>query len=35
MSAVGWLRMNNKYDFGLANRFTQHEFLKFFITEDN
>ena len=31
MSSFDWLRMNNKYDFRLASRFAQREFLKFFI----
>ena len=35
MSAFDWFRVNNKYDFRLANRFAQHEFFKFFITKDN
>ena len=35
MSAFYWFRINNKFDFGVANRFTQREFFKFFITKDN
>ena len=35
MSAFDWLKINNKYDFQLANRFAQREFFKFFITKDN
>ena len=35
MSAFDWLRINNKYDFRLANRFAEREFFKFFITKDN
>ena len=35
MSAFDWLRMNNKYDFRLSNRFSQREFFKLFITKDN
>ena len=31
MSAFDWLKINNKSDFRLANRFAQREFLKFFI----
>ena len=31
MSAFDWLRINNKSDFRLANRFALREFLKFFI----
>ena len=35
MSALDWLKINNKYDFQLDNRFAQRKFFKFFITEDN
>ena len=35
MSAFDWSRINNKYYFRLADRVTQHEFFKFFITNDN
>ena len=35
MSAFDWLRINNKYDFRLANRFAQHIFFKFFKTKNN
>ena len=35
MSAFDWVRINNKYDLQLANRFAQHEFFKSFITKDN
>ena len=35
MSAFDWLRINNKYDFGLTNSFPQREFFKFFITKDH
>ena len=31
MSAFDWLRINNKSNFRLTNRFAQREFLKFFI----
>ena len=31
-SACEWLRINNKYDFQLVNRFTHCEFFKFFLT---
>ena len=33
MSAFDWLRINNKCDFRLGNRFAQREFFKFFITK--
>ena len=32
MSAFDWVRINNKYNFPLANRFAQPEF---FITKDS
>ena len=35
MSAFYWLRINNKYDFQLANRFAQQKFFKFFVIKDN
>ena len=35
MSSFDWLRINNKYDFRLANRFAQREFFKLFIRKDN
>ena len=35
MSALDFLKINNKYDFRLANRFAQGEFFKFCITKDN
>ena len=35
MSTFDWFKINNKYDFQLANRFAQPEFSKFFITKDN
>ena len=35
MSVFDWLRINNKYDFRLADRFAQPEFIKFFITKDS
>ena len=33
MSTFHWLRINNKYDFQLTNRFAQRDFFKFFITK--
>ena len=35
MSAFDLFRINNKYDFRLANRSAQHEFFKFFIAKVN
>ena len=35
MSSFDWFRVNNKYDFWLANKLAQREFSKFFITKDN
>ena len=35
MYAFDWLKINNKCDFRLANRFAQWEFFKFFITKDD
>ena len=35
MSAFDWLRIDNRHDFRLANRFEQREFLKFFTTKHN
>ena len=35
MSAFDWLRINNTYDFQLANRFAQRQFFKFFLTKVN
>ena len=35
ISAFNWLRINNKYDFELANRFAQRKFFKFFLTKDH
>ena len=33
MFVFDWFRINNKYDFRLANRFTQCKFFKFFIAK--
>ena len=35
MPTFYWLRINNKYDFRLANRFVEREFFKFFLRKDN
>ena len=35
MYAFDWLKINKKCGFRLANRFTQFEFFKFFITKEN
>ena len=35
MSTFDWLRINNKFDFRMANRFAQRKFFKSFIAKDN
>ena len=35
ITALDWLRINNKSGFRLANRFAQRKFLKFFVTKDD
>ena len=35
MTVYDWLRINNKRDLQLVNRFAERKFLKFFVTKDN